>query len=112
MSMDKFGKERVFVMYYIVQSGDSLQIIAMQYNTTVRQLMALNPRISNPHRIQVGERIVVGNQWGLNPWWGNEWQKGQVEYQKGKEAYRKGREEYRKGRAEYHKGRKEILKKS
>ena len=103
MSMDKFGKERVSVMYYIVQPGDSLHSIAMQYNTTVRHLMDLNPRISNPHRIHVGERIEVGNQRGLNPWRGNEWLRGKEEYQRGREEYRRGRAEYHKGREEYSK---------
>ena len=106
--MDKFGKERVPVMYYTVKPGDSLHNIAMQYNTTVRHLMDLNPRISNPNRIHVGERIEAGNQWGLNPWRGNEWQKGQEEYQRGREEYQRGREDYRRGRTEYHKGREEY----
>ncbi|SPF44557.1 hypothetical protein SBF1_310040 [Candidatus Desulfosporosinus infrequens] len=52
-------------MYYTVQSGDSLHSIAVAYNTTVSNLMSLNPQIRNPHRIHVGERIKVssGNQW-------------------------------------------------
>lgn len=103
MNMVKFGIERVPVMYYIVQPGDSLQSIAMQYNTTVRDLRSLNPRISNPNRIYVGERIEVDNQWGFNPWWGNEWQRGQEEYRKGRAEYRRGRAEYKKGREEYSK---------
>jgi len=61
--------------------------IAMAYNTTVRDLMSLNPQIRNPHRIHVGERIKVssGDQWGHrqwgheearrghNQWGGNQW---------------------------------------
>lgn len=88
-------------MYYIVQPGDSLYNIAMQYNITVKHLIGLNPRISNPNRIYVGEKIEVGNEWGLNPWRGNEWQKGFEEYQRGIEEYRRGRAEYHKGRVEY-----------
>lgn len=88
-------------MYYIVQPGDSLYGIAMQYNTTVRHLIDLNPRISNPNKIHIGEKIKVGNQWGLNPWRGNEWQRGFEEYQRGIEEYRRGRAEYHKGREEY-----------
>ena len=64
------------VMYYYVQPGDSMHSIAMAYNTTVSDLMSLNPQISNPHRIHVGERIKVssGNQWGNRNQWGrNEW---------------------------------------
>ncbi|MDR3587145.1 MAG: LysM domain-containing protein [Desulfosporosinus sp.] len=55
-------------MYYIIRRGDSLHSIAMHYGTTVSNLMALNPQISNPHRIHVGERILVSkrNKWGSN----------------------------------------------
>jgi LysM repeat protein len=88
-------------MYYIVRPGDSLYSIALQYNITLRQLENLNPRISNPSRINVGERINVVNQWGFNPWQGNEWQRGIEEYQRGIREYRRGRAEYRKGRREY-----------
>lgn len=97
--MDKYGIERMSLMYYIVQPGNSLHNIAMQYNTTVRHLMNLNPRISNPNKIHVGERIEVGNLWsGLNPWWGNEYQRGQEEYRRGRAEYQRGREEYLKNR--------------
>ena len=99
IGMDNIGEERMSVMYHIVQPGDSLHIIARQHYTTVRHLIDLNPRISNPNTINIGERIEVGNKYGgLNPWRGNEYLKGQKEYQR-------GREEYRRGRAEYHKGR-------
>ncbi|MDR3599688.1 MAG: LysM domain-containing protein [Desulfosporosinus sp.] len=66
-------------MYYYVQPGDSLHSIAMRYNTTVGNLMDLNPQISNPHRIHVGERIKVssGKNWGHNNWGGNEWNRNQ-----------------------------------
>ncbi|AFM41679.1 LysM domain-containing protein [Desulfosporosinus acidiphilus SJ4] len=97
-------------MYYIVQQGDTLYQIAIQYNTTVSNLVESNPRISNPNRIYVGQRIAVGNQWDLNPWWGNEWQLGNEEYQRGIEEYKRGRAEYRKGRAEYHRGRQKAAK--
>ena len=80
-------------MYYTIQPGDSLHSIAMQYNTTVSNLMDLNPQISNPHRIHVGERIKVGNQWG-----GNEYQRGREEYRRGRAEYQRGREEYAKHR--------------
>lgn len=94
-------------MHYIVQPGDSLYNIAMQYKTTVPHLINLNSQISNPNRIHVGERIEVGNPWVLNPWRGNEWHMGIEEYQKGIEEYQRGRAEYRKGRKEYsrHRGR-------
>jgi len=75
--------------------------IAMAYNTTVSNLMSLNPQISNPHRIHVGERIKVssGNQWGGRKKWGGN------EYQRGREEFRRGQAELQRGRAEYSKHR-------
>lgn len=97
-------------MKYIVQPGDSLYEIAMQFNITVGDLINSNPQISNPNRIYVGQRIEVDNQWGITPWGGSEWRISFEEYQRGMEAYRKGRAAIRKGRAAYHKGRKEYAK--
>ena len=53
------------MMYYTVQSGDSLHSIAVAYNTTVSKLMSLNSQISNPNQIYPGEKIKVssGSQW-------------------------------------------------
>lgn len=92
--------KEVSVMYYTAQSGDSLYTISMQHKTTLQHLIDINPQISNPNMIRVGEKIEVGNPWVLNPWRGNEWRMGMEEYQKGIEEYRKGRAEYRKGRKE------------
>lgn len=44
---------------YIVQSGDTLSIIARRYGLTLSQLLALNPHITNPNFIQVGQVINV-----------------------------------------------------
>ena len=87
-------------MYYTAQGGDSLYSIAMQHKTTLQHLIHINPQISNPNMIRIGEKIDVGNPLVLNPWRGNEWQMGMEEYQTGIEEYRKGRAEYRKGRQE------------
>ena len=72
--------------------------IAMAYNTTVWDLMALNPHIRNPHRIHVGERIKVSSgdnwggrqHWGGNQWRGNEARRGHEEAQRGHEEARRG----------------------
>jgi LysM repeat protein len=45
--------------YYVIQSGDTLGSIAAKYNTTVDELMTLNPGI-DPSTLQPGERIRVG----------------------------------------------------
>jgi LysM repeat protein len=45
---------------YVVQSGDSLDKIARKFGTTVDLLQTSN-MISNPHRIQVGDRYKIFN---------------------------------------------------
>lgn len=44
--------------YYTVQRGDTLSLIARQYNTTVTSLTQLNG-ILNPNVIYVGQRLIV-----------------------------------------------------
>lgn len=47
---------------YIVKAGDSLKKIAKKYHTTVNTLVKLNPQISNPNLIIVGQNILVDGQ--------------------------------------------------
>ena len=44
---------------YTVQWGDTLRMIATRYGTTVENLMALNPQISNRHWIYAGQVLRV-----------------------------------------------------
>jgi LysM repeat protein len=44
--------------YYVVQSGDTLGSIASKYDTTVEELVRLNPDV-DPTALQVGQRIRV-----------------------------------------------------
>jgi len=44
---------------YVVQSGDTLLIIAERFGLTLGQLMAANPTITDPNRIRVGQVIVI-----------------------------------------------------
>ncbi len=44
--------------YYVVQSGDTLGSIAQKYNTTVDELMTLNPGV-DPTALHIGQRIRV-----------------------------------------------------
>ena len=45
--------------YYVIQSGDTLGSIAAKYNTTVDQLLKLNPGV-DPNALHPGNRIRVG----------------------------------------------------
>ena len=45
--------------YYVIQSGDTLGSIAGKYNTTVDELLTLNPAV-DPSALQPGQRIRVG----------------------------------------------------
>lgn len=45
--------------YYTIQTGDTLGAVASKYNTTVEQLLTLNPGV-DPSTLQPGQRIRVG----------------------------------------------------
>lgn len=45
--------------YHIVVRGDNLTKIAKKYNTTIANLLTLNPFITNPNKILVGWKIRV-----------------------------------------------------
>jgi LysM repeat protein len=44
--------------YYVIQSGDTLGVVAAKYNTTVDQLLTLNPDV-DPNALHPGDRIRV-----------------------------------------------------
>ena len=44
---------------YYVQRGDTLKIIAARYGTTVEKLLGLNPTITNPNLIYVGQVVKL-----------------------------------------------------
>ena len=44
--------------YYVIQSGDTLGSIALKYDTTVEELVRLNPDV-DPTALHVGQRIRV-----------------------------------------------------
>ena len=45
--------------YYVVKAGDTLGAVAASYNTTVDELLTLNPGL-DPNALQPGTRIRVG----------------------------------------------------
>jgi len=47
--------------YYVVK-GDTLRKIAAKFNTTVDAILKVNPRISNPNLIYVGQAIIIPAQ--------------------------------------------------
>lgn len=47
---------------YTVQSGDSIWKIAVKYQTGVRELLSLNPQVSNPNMIYPGQRLAIPAQ--------------------------------------------------
>ena len=44
---------------YIIRSGDSLRQIAEVHNTTIAEILKLNPEIANPNQLFVGSTILV-----------------------------------------------------
>lgn len=44
---------------YVVKNGDTLSKIAKSYGTTVKAIQALNPAITNPNKIYVGQTIRI-----------------------------------------------------
>jgi LysM repeat protein len=44
--------------YYKIQAGDTLAVVAEQYDTTVEQLLVLNPDV-DPVALNIGQRIRV-----------------------------------------------------
>ena len=53
------GAGRAAAQYYVIQRGDTLTRIAHRFGTTIRRLMDLNPRITDPNKIYAGDRIRV-----------------------------------------------------
>jgi len=44
---------------YVVQRGDTLNSIARRHNVTPAEIMSINPQITNPNRISVGQTIWI-----------------------------------------------------
>lgn len=51
---------------YVVASGDVMWKIAQKFNLSLEQLLDLNPQITNPNRIRVGQKINVGASTAVN----------------------------------------------
>lgn len=44
---------------YIVKPGDTLNAIAAEYTRTVASILAVNPQITNPNQLEIGEKIII-----------------------------------------------------
>ncbi len=52
---------------YTVKSGDTLSKIADQHKTSVAEILAANPSISNPNLISIGQKITIPPKGGSAP---------------------------------------------
>lgn len=52
---------------YTVRTGDTLFLIAERFNTSIEEIMILNPTLTNPNLIFVGQVLNVPNQPGTTP---------------------------------------------
>jgi len=44
---------------YVIKRGDTMRKIAAKFNTSVEAIMAINPKIKDPSKIQAGQRILI-----------------------------------------------------
>ena len=44
---------------YVVVKGDTMSKIAKKYGVTLEELMAANPQIKNPNKIEIGDEITI-----------------------------------------------------
>jgi len=51
----------IIIIDYTVQPGDTLFSLACFYNTTVQDIMAYNPTLTDPDVISVGQRLRIPN---------------------------------------------------
>ena len=51
---------------YVVRTGDTLYSLAQTYGLTVADLLAANPQIANPNRIEIGDEIRIPGSGGAD----------------------------------------------
>ena len=69
-----FGSATLANAQHIVKKGESLSLIAKQHQMTLKDLISLNPHISNPNLIHINDYIVIRTK--------NEVKKDMVDYAK------------------------------
>ena len=50
---------RVIEPNYTVEAGDTLNRIAIRYNTTVERIQAFNSQITDPRSLRIGSKLVI-----------------------------------------------------
>ena len=53
------GETTIHTDPYVIQPGDTLSKLALRFNTSVEELLILNPSISNPNQILYGHTLNV-----------------------------------------------------
>ena len=51
-------------MEYSVESGDTLSNLAKKNNTTIEKILELNPSVTNPNKITVGQKLNLPSSHG------------------------------------------------
>jgi LysM repeat protein len=44
---------------YEIARGDTMRKIAAKFNTSVEAILAANPKVTDPNKIQAGQRIII-----------------------------------------------------
>lgn len=52
---------------YTIGAGDTLDRIARRYRTTLHEIVCLNPRVKNPNRLRIGDRLKLLRHGPVNP---------------------------------------------
>lgn len=50
---------QITVIQHRIESGDTLFALAMKHNTTVDAILALNPQVTNPNLIRIGQTLNI-----------------------------------------------------
>ena len=53
------GGQTIRCRWYTIVRGDTLSALAIKFKTTIAMLLQLNPSITNPNRIYIGQKILV-----------------------------------------------------
>ena len=59
VSGGQIESETVTITYYIVKKGDTLSGIANTLGIKLKDIRKMNPNITNPDKIDVGQKIIV-----------------------------------------------------